>query len=323
MKVKNKFDILAIGDSTIDLFAQLPERTLTLKKGKKEYLLIPLGKKIPLDFERKIFAAGNASNFAIAVSKLGLKCAIYTTLGKDIFGKEMEKVLKSYGVNTDLVVFQEEQGINVVLSFKGERTILTYHPTFKYSLPDLSLANWVYYTSLGKEHEFFHQELPKAVSISQVKLVFNPGSYQIREGLTALKPILEVCELLILNKEEAQTLVGEKAIKDLLFELKQIGPKMVVITDGKNGSFATDGFKYYYLKALNLKPSDTTGAGDAFSAGLVSALVYGLDLKEALVWGTVEAGSVISRVGSHSGTLTKSALLERIKIYKDLIPQEI
>ena len=58
---------------------------------------------------------------------------------------------------------------------------------------------------------------------------------------------------------------------------------------------------------------DSTGAGDAFASTIVSALIHGKTLDEALTWAPINSMSVVQQVGAQKGLLTKEKLEEYLK----------
>jgi sugar/nucleoside kinase (ribokinase family) len=264
---------------------------------------------------------GNAANVAVGTKKLGLKTAIVTELGDDINGRAIESELKKSGVDTKLVkiIKKAETRYSVVLNYKSERTILSYHAKRNYSLPRLPKTDWIYYTSLGKNFEKMQKQLVAHLKKNpQIKLSMNPGSYQLKNGLPAIKQILPLLDLLIVNKEEAERIVGENAdSKKLCLLLHVKGAKQVVITDGLNGSYAFDGEKVYHLHSAPLKAKAKTGAGDAYTSGFLSAIIYGLSVPEAMQWGTANAEGVIQVVGAQKGLLNKANIKKKIKKYSE------
>ena len=65
-----------------------------------------------------------------------------------------------------------------------------------------------------------------------------------------------------------------------------------------------------------MKAKERTGAGDAFSCGVVTALAMGRPLKEALKWGTLNAESVTQAVGAQAGLLSRKELEPLVKKLK-------
>jgi sugar/nucleoside kinase (ribokinase family) len=142
-----------------------------------------------------------------------------------------------------------------------------------------------------------------------VKLAFNPGSWQLREGYDSIKDVITRTHITFVNREEAEKLTnfGESAAKDreLLVALNKLGPKICVITDGANGAIAYDSINGKFMKVgvLPVDAYERTGAGDAFGSGCLSALIHGKNLDEALLWGTCNSASVIGYTGSQKGLL--------------------
>jgi sugar/nucleoside kinase (ribokinase family) len=146
------------------------------------------------------------------------------------------------------------------------------------------------------------------------KLVFNPGSRQVRAGVEAIKNVLAVSYMVYINREEAEKISGFKESrgkeKELLEKISLLGPKVPVITDGPNGSYALYEGKYYKAGVMPVDAYERTGAGDAFGSGCLSALIKGKDITEALLWGTINSASVIGYVGAQRGLLNEQSLTE-------------
>ena len=139
-----------------------------------------------------------------------------------------------------------------------------------------------------------------------------------------MSPILKVAEVLFVNRTEAQTLVGkEPNIKKLLTKLHKQGPKIVVITEGPKGSYASDGKHIYFLDIFPAPLVERTGAGDAFATGFISALANGESVKDAMRWGTISSASVIQYIGAREGLLTKKVMMATIKKNPAFQPKEI
>ena len=149
-----------------------------------------------------------------------------------------------------------------------------------------------------------------------IKLAFNPGSWQLREEYEAIKETVSVTHIIYVNREEAEKLTafGKSGGKDreLLVALNKLGPKICIITDGGNGSFAYDSINGKFFKAgvLPVDAYERTGAGDAFGSGSLAALIHGKSLDEALLWGTVNSASVIGYTGPQKGLLKESEMPE-------------
>jgi len=270
---------------------------------------------------------GNSANLAIGSVRLGLSSAFYTVIGDDRIGGIMVDAFADEGVSTEYVttIKKGRTNFHVVLNHEAERTIIVYHNPRKYKLPKLKPSRWIYYSSMAAGFEAIHPAMIKHIKKHKIKLGFNPGTLQIKAGYKVLKPVLEVTEVLILNAEEAERLLGMKHnghdIKRHLVALHEAGPKQVVITDGPNGSFAYDGKNFWKMGIYDVPVVERTGAGDSTSTGILAALMYGKPMEEALRWGVFNSASVIQDIGPQKGLLTKSQMAKCLKQNKHLVAE--
>jgi sugar/nucleoside kinase (ribokinase family) len=225
------------------------------------------------------------------------------------------KLLREEGVGTKYL--QRKPGLGgygVVINYQAERTILSYYgvPTGEFLSEDEDVdASWVYLTTGGGSYEEFYRKAVDWTVKKGVKLAFNPGTWQVKAG-DALKYVYEKTDLLFVNKEEATIVLSAQDsgfnIKDLLRGLHEWGAKIVVITDGPEGTYCFDGSNYLYMPIVPAPVVERTGAGDAFGAGFMAAILSGKNVEEALKWGTCDSGSVLGFVGPEAGLLTKDQM---------------
>ncbi len=310
------FDLLSIGDASLDTFISPSETESLCKMDSKEcFIAFKYGEKIPvqsLDFS----IGGNAANNAVGVSRLGLKAAAILTLGDDSVGRQIINTLSAEFVSVNLISSEKNSrsSYSVIINYQGERTIFPYHPKRTYILPEtLPQTPWVYLTSLGENfREFYDKFLLYLQKNPTTKLAYNPGSWQIKAGLENIQDILKLTYVVFVNREEAEKLTGLKDSdtkeKELLQALARLGPKICVITDGNNGAFAFDGERYLKIGVMPIDAYERTGAGDAFGSGCLAALIKGKKLEEALKWGTVNSSSVIGYTGSQQGLLKENEM---------------
>lgn len=317
-----KYDFVAVGDIAIDAFIDLSKddaRVVCDIEGKPCQLMMNFGDKLPFTDVTVVNAVGNSPNAAVSAHRLGLKSALYANIGHDRNGKDCLDALREEGVSTDLIKINEGTKTNYhyVLRYGAERTILIKHEEYAYELPHFDEPpRYIYFSSLGENSLAFHHEIAAYVKKNpETKLVFQPGTFQIKLGVEALKDLYEVTELFFCNKEEAVRILNTKStdIKELLMGLKKLGPKIPVISDGPNGAYAldpSDDAWYMPIYPDPAPPVDRTGAGDSFASTFTSALALGLDVKTALSWGPVNSMSVVQFVGAQKGLLSRKYLEE-------------
>src|SRR3989344_7977264 len=197
------FDLISLGDATIDNFVFIHDGEVRCNVNKSECkLCINYGDKIAVD-KLVHLVAGNAANNAIGGARLKLKSAIYASVGSDPSGKQILDKLKAEEVDTRYVIVNKgmESNLSTVINFKGERTILVYHQAWEYRLPDLDKSRWVYYTSVSKSFSDSNllNELASYLERTGSRLLYNPGTYQIQAGVKKHPMLLSLTELFIVN----------------------------------------------------------------------------------------------------------------------------
>lgn len=310
------FDIISIGDTSLDVFLKINDASLMCSLDKETcWFCLNYTEKIPVT-EIYFTPGGNACNNAVGSSRLGLKTALYTVIGDDDSGRRIIENIKKEKVSDAYIRVEKGNPTNysTALLYKTDRTLLVYHDLRPYKLPQLSAAQWIYFTSMGKGFEKVFKALTRYLNSNGTKFAFNPGTHQLLAGRKVLDPILKITDVLILNKEEALSLLGTHAkvpIQDVMRGLRNLGPELVVVTDGAKGAYGFDGHHSYRMPPMPAKVLERTGAGDSFSTGLLAALAYNLPLSEALMWGSANAASVIEHIGPQAGLLTKEQMKKR------------
>ncbi|MBI5411598.1 carbohydrate kinase family protein [Candidatus Peregrinibacteria bacterium] len=345
--------IFTIGSATFDIFTKAHNSTVLhfdRPEGKESWLGIPYGGKLKVDEVHETFGGGS-TNTAVGFSRMGFPTACVTKVGTP-YGDQVTDNLRREGVDVRYVsqARREKTGFSIILnSFEGERTVL-YHPGanafFSHKdLPQeaLSEADWIFLNHVSAEKTGIHHAMIQLLQkYPLIKACWNPGHEQIKEGARHWHSLLKRLHILFLNKEEAaefsrksfyhNTLkvetsnrhlhLGKKRhflapeaddLSEIFKALFRFGAKIVVITDGRNGAQACDGKNIYHCPIINEKRVDTLGAGDAFSIGFTSAILLGKSLKEALIYGTLNASSVIQYFGAQRGLLTRAKLLSHIR----------
>ncbi|MCL5112925.1 MAG: carbohydrate kinase family protein [Patescibacteria group bacterium] len=317
--MNEQFDVISVGDIVTDAFIKLiDDNAQIIENDQKRLLAMEFGTKIPFDHAEIIEAVGNASNAAVAFAKLGLGSAYVTNVGGDAHGRDMIQALHNNGVDTHLVRINHDKKSNYhyVLWYKEERTILIRHEDYDYQWPHLrekEKPRWIYLSSVSEHCKDYHDQISDWLDQNpEIKLAFQPGTFQMEFGVERMSRIYNRSEVLILNREEAVTVGGgnHQDINDLLDKLHQIGPKIVVITDGPNGAYLSDGSKRLQMPLYPdpAPPIDRTGAGDSFASTFVAALIKGKSTEEALMWAPINSMNVVQRVGAQAGLLTEYQL---------------
>ena len=314
-----QYDILAIGDTTIDAFIKLKDARVDCDINDEHcQLCVRFGDKVPYESVEIVPGVGNSANAAVACARLGLKTALRVHIGIDSNGDDCMAAWKRDGVITDLVVREADKKTNYhyVLWYEAERTILIKHEAYAYTFPQLpDPPKWIYLSSLGEGTLPYHQQIADYVSThSEVKLAFQPGTFQIKLGAETLKDLYAHSEIFFCNKEEAQRILNSKEsdVKILLADIRALGPKIAVITDGRKGAYVMTDAGAWSMPMYPdpAPPVSRTGAGDATASTMTAFIAMGMAPQDALLRGVINSASVVQGVGAQKCLLTKIQIEE-------------
>lgn len=319
-------DFLAIGDIVVDDFIRLKDAEATCDLDQENCkLCVRFGDKVPFEFHEIVYAVGNSANAAVSASRLGLNSALSGVVGNDDYGKACMKALTDNNVSLEYIEIDPKLPTNYhyVLWYGPERTILVNHAPFERHLPkDLKAPKWIYLSSLGENTEAFHHEIADWLKDNpETKLAFQPGTFQMKLGVEKLKDVYERSDIFFCNVEEAQRILKTKEMKpeklmDMLYDL---GPKIIVMTDGIKGAYAREeNSNMWFMPIYPHTPAERTGAGDAYASTITSVLAMGKTLEEALTWAPINAMSVTQEIGAQKGLLSQ----EKIEEYLQNAPED-
>ena len=310
----NIFDVFCIGAALIDMIAQVARH--------------PFDDDEVFVSDLTMLSGGAAANTAYACAKIGLSTAFIGKLGeRDPFNEKIINDFKEVSVDTSLIKYSRDYTTGsayVALNQKGERRIYANSGAANYlSKEDIStkaLKNTkiIFLSSLKNIVPLLHAKIGRNLNIP---VILNPGMLIIDQGFDYIKNLLEKIDILILSQKEFKTLFkfkenyfSEDSIRERSVSLFALGIKVIVITLGEKGAFlltTTHDELIHPLKLENI--IDTTGAGDAFSAGFIYGLVKNLNLKfehlrNNVKIGNFVAGNCIQKLGARNGIPRRNEL---------------
>ena len=309
------FDVICIGAALVDMIAQVVRH--------------PLDDDEVFVSDFTLLSGGAAANTAYACAKIGLSTAFIGKLGeKDTFSEKIIKDFKEVSVDTRLIKYSKDYKTGsayVALNQKGERRIYAYSGAANYlskkdiSKKELKNTKLIFLSSLRNlEPLQIAAEIGKNFNIP---VILNPGMLIVDQGFAKIKELLEKIDVLMLSQREYRTLLNikenelnEELIIKYSRKLFLLGIKVIVVTLGEKGSFFMTEKGNGLISSLKLNNViDTTGAGDAFSAGfmygLVQSMILDVDhLRTYLKIGNYLAGSCIQKIGARNGILNSNDL---------------
>lgn len=272
----------------------------------------PLPDKLSIMAGRlKHSGGGSAANVAVNSRKLGLKTGMIGKVGFDEYGWFVVQNFRNCGVNTDhiLVDFKNPTGVSLILvNGQGVPEFIQMIGASEPVLPEEIQAEYIQKARHLHMSGINLEALKHASKIaidSGVTVSLDSGRKKSELGLRKLKPILKNVDTLIINRHEAKVLLGledHAKILDIARSLrKKIGKdKTYVIKGGKENIVALSPNGDFLIPSFKVAVKDTIGAGDAFDAGFLAAMLREKTLEDAAVYGAACGSLKCTREGAQS-----------------------
>jgi sugar/nucleoside kinase (ribokinase family) len=139
----------------------------------------------------------------------------------------------------------------------------------------------------------------------------------MKMGTELLKDIYARTEVFCANKEEYELILNMKGanVKEMMDKMQELGPKIVLLSDGPHGAYMKADGKYYSVPLYPdiAPPLERTGAGDAFASTFVSYLAKGMNAEESLLRAPINSMNVNQHVGAQEGLLEGDKIEEYLK----------
>ena len=309
-------DVICIGAALVDMVAKVERH--------------PLDDDEVFVSDLKLLSGGAAANTAYACAKLGLKTAFIGKLGPhDGFSDKIINDFKDVSLDTSLIKYSSEHGTGsayVALNPQGDRRIYAHSGAANYLskedivLEEVTRAKIIFLSSLKNLEPLI--EAAEIARKSDIPVILNPGMLIIDQELDNIKQLLKKVDILILSQREFISLLNiqepelnEKIILESSNTLLELGIKVIIITMGSKGAFLMNRKESAIISASKIgNVIDTTGAGDAFSAGFIYKFVQDLSydieqLKINVEFGNFIAGRCIQKLGARNGIPTNKELV--------------
>jgi ribokinase len=262
---------------------------------------------------------GKGSNQAIGCSRLGARVKFVAKLGKDSFGDGALQLYRDEGVDTTyiqqtseaptgvgFITVEAASGHNCIVLDPGANELLTAADV---AAADPALASAaVVLTQL---------EIPVPAAEAALSRARAHGAITILNP-APVRPLpascLKAIDILTPNETEARVLAGYSPADSISPEqvARQLitnGVKTVILTLGENGALIVTSTATTLVPAIAVTATDTTGAGDAFNAGLATALSFGAELEDAVRFAVIAGGLAVTKEGVIPALPSRQAVL--------------
>ncbi|MEE3662163.1 aminoimidazole riboside kinase [Brenneria sp. g21c3] len=261
---------------------------------------------IPEDAERYLKCPGGApANVAVGIARLEGRSAFIGRVGDDVFGHFLRDVLNREQVDTHHMIGDSAHRTSTVvvsLDQYGERSFtFMVRPSADLfiqpgDLPEFKQGEWLHLCSIALSQEPSRGtafEAMRRIKAANGWISFDPN---IRADLWSSEQTLKTCldqalalaDVVKLSSEELAFLSTTADVEQGIEELMQRYPiKLLLVTMGSEGVWLRDRQQRQHFPAPYVAPVDTTGAGDAFVAGLLQGLAEYDDLSQPVSWDSV------------------------------------
>ena len=321
------YEIICFGSAGKDIFfptknGSIIETPDDLASQKK--IAFELGAKIKIE-NRFESLGGCAANVAIGLSRLGIVATCVSNVVEDAIGDWVIGELANNNIKTDFI--NREAGKKSDLSAiivdenSADRVIFTNKNSsgkLKLDREKFKDANWFFISDVHGNWEFQVEEIIKIAQEDKKRIAFNPREVYIRENPREVVNAVKYCELVFLNKDEAIEIISQTGNfsvsemedeKFLLEKVRELGAKIVALTDGARGAWTSDGDEIFFAPGKKVNAVDSTGAGDAFASGFIGAYLKEKTLKECLEWGIANSSHEVQFYGAIEGLLDEEGIV--------------
>lgn len=255
---------------------------------------------------------GDALNEATVLASLGKHVCLETIIGNDPEGTLIRNHCWEQGIELPEHAVRDglKTGINVVLVQEdGERSFLTNRngSLRKLRLQDISRefpteTKILCFASIFVFPEIGNVELAEIFrAAKEQNIIVCADMTKRKNGETAedMREALSYIDYLIPNEEEACLLTGKSTAEEAAEVLREVGSKNVIIKCGKRGCYISSGEERRYIAPEEaVKPVDTTGAGDSFTAGFLYGLSEGWTLEECAGFANKCGAQAVQSIGA-------------------------
>ena len=306
-----------MGDAIVDVIASCDDEFLVthrLPKGSMQLLSPAQADELyaAMGVAREM-SGGSAANSMAGIAAMGGRSAFIGQIAEDQLGLIFEHDMHALGVRFETPPLEDGPPTGrclILVTPDGQRTMNTCPgASHELSVDALDRDLIASASILFLEGYLFGPAKPRAAMMEAIKVAHAAGrkvGFTLSESVCIAErkePFTQMIEsggvdLLFCNEDEALQLTGRTDLQSALDEL-QVHVPTLVITKGPEGAIGVEGGKTIAIPAAPVdQVVDTTGAGDLFAAGFLTARCKGANLERCLWTGAIAAGEVIKHYGA-------------------------
>lgn len=268
----------------------------------------------------RLSPGGGAANFAVGMARLGFRSGLVARAGRDAHGELLRRALRREGVDGGAIrsVAGPSGQVTALVDGSGDRALVVepgVNDGWRSPPPAVLLrrARWLHLTSFAcTSGDGPLRAQVAAARLCAGRVSLDPGNLYAARGERGLRPLLRRTSVLLPSEEEMRRIAGGEPLQGA--EALAEDGMTVAVKRGPEGCFVTNGRESVRLPSLAARAVDTTGAGDAFNAGLVFGLLRGHPLRECALLGSLAAASCAAKPGAWAGLPRRAELLRRFEM---------
>ncbi|MFF5293552.1 ribokinase [Paractinoplanes globisporus] len=278
--------------------------------------LVGVAERLPLPGETVLgddflmMAGGKGANQAIAAARAGGDAVFLGAIGSDSFGVTLNARLAAAGVDTAHVrTTYGASGVAVIMVDRAAENSILVAPGANSTFRDLTEAEEGVIAS--GDVLLCQLEIPIETVTAACRAARAAGTRTILNAAPARElpaDLLANVDLLVVNEVEAQTITGSAAPD--MAALLALVPRVVMTLGGAGSRYAERDGRDEQVPAFPVEATDTTAAGDAFTAALAVAWGEGRDLMEAVRWANAAGAACVRKLGASSSVPTRAEIDE-------------
>lgn len=305
-------DIIGIGESDVDLFLKVKA-----PPGRGEKIRAEEIGKLP---------GGIIGNFCSQSAKTGVSCGIVSAVGNDEYGRLILDDYHNRGIDTAGIYIDDRERTFycvVFLDNSGEKylsAVITPLVSPAVSRIDFDYVRQAKYVHMCSMDYDLVETAVRELSGSSVKISLDYEAHAERAGLADWRGIFTHVAVLFTNEEGIGQLYPGFKMEKAAAEILELGVELLVVTCAEKGGCIFSHKRHHDYRAFRVKNIvDTTGAGDSFNAAFLSAVIKGMDIRQAARYAAAAASFVIQEVGARTGQKDDEA----IRDFLDSQPEKI
>ena len=300
-------DVVVLGGAAMDRVAEVCQ--------------LPAKDTVVLAWSDRSFPGGSAANVAVALARLGQRTGFVGKVGDDLDGVRLVDAFRDDGVDTSALIV-EQRSITatcfIAVDPNGERSIVAFpgasliESTNELDATYIGSARALY---VGPAFPDVAQAAMNAIHNVKGTVFYAPSGAWGQDGLAGISQLVQQADVMLLSQTEAAALAGSSDPHESARLLQGLGPSVVIVTLGASGALVCQAGETHLIPAFRPEHvRDTTGAGDAFAAAVISHFVRTSEAPQATDWsaavtlGCAAAALKIQHLGARNGLPTQSEL---------------